>query len=396
VPRTFSIPKPRTLTPAASAHLDLIRAVAAWAVMWGHVRAHFFVDFQHMERGGIFVKALYFLTGFGHQAVMVFFVLSGFLISASVMGSQMDGRWSWREYGINRVSRLYVVLIPGLLLGLLWDKAGSTLFASTGIYSHPLAGFGPAVVKSQLTLPIFIGNALFVQTIVCPTFGSNGPLWSLSNEFWYYVLFPMGLLAGVAWARRTMSRAIPLTILALGLIYFLGLDKAIGFLVWLAGCGLVLAYSRIQSAAKRWLIPYAAVSALALAGCLVCARTQRFAPFGTDLAVGIAFALFLFAVLYVELGARSARYHEAARFFAGFSYSLYVLHFPFLLFLRAWIAPWQRWQPDARHLVYGAALGAAALTFAWAVSLVTENQTHAVRSWMRNAIPRTGGGESRA
>ena len=40
-------------------------------------------------------------------------------------------------------------------------------------------------------------NAFFLQTIVGPTFGSNGPLWSLAYEWWYYVLFPLAL--GAVW-----------------------------------------------------------------------------------------------------------------------------------------------------------------------------------------------------
>jgi hypothetical protein len=38
-------------------------------------------------------------------------------------------------------------------------------------------------------------NAFFLQTIAGPTFGSNGPLWSLAYEWWYYVLFPLVLAA---------------------------------------------------------------------------------------------------------------------------------------------------------------------------------------------------------
>jgi len=383
--------EPRTLTPAASAHLDLIRAVAASAVMWGHLRGDFFVDFQHIRHSGALLEVLYSLTGFGHQAVMVFFVLSGFLISSSVISGQMSGTWSWRDYAINRSSRLYVVLIPGLLFGLLWDKLGISLFASTGLYSHPLESFGPAIAQNQITIRTFIGNLFFLETIVCPTFGSNGPLWSLSNEFWYYVLFPMGLFAGLAWAKHSTRWAIPLTIVAFGLLVFLGSEKVIGFLVWMAGCVLVIAYSAFSSLAKRWLISYALISSLALAGCLMAARTGRLAALGTDLSVGIAFTLFLFAVLYMDFGARSARYHNAARFFAGFSYSLYVLHFPLLLFLRAWIVPSQRWQPDVPHLFYGATIGAVALSFAWLVSTFTENKTRVVRNWMRRVTPRLDG-----
>jgi len=382
--------EPRPLAPAASAHLDMIRAVAAWAVMWGHVRSNLFVDFQHLREKSPFLKILYFVTGFGHQAVMVFFVLSGFLISSAVLQSYASGRWSWRDYAINRSSRLYVVLIPGLLFGLLWDKLGSTLFAATGLYTHPLEGFGSAIARNQITPGAFVGNLFFLQTILCPTFGSNGPLWSLPNEFWYYIVFPVALFAGIAWAKHSPRRAVPLTILSFGLLFFLGWDKCIGFLIWMAGCGLVVAYSRLQMTTKRWSIPYVLFSSLVFAGCLIAARAGQPAVLGTDLSIGIAFALFLFGVLHLDFGPQYNAYRNVARILAGFSYSLYVLHFPLLLFLRAWIAPPQRWQPDGQHLSYGVAIGTIVLSFAWLVSIFTEEKTSLVRNWMRNAVLRFG------
>jgi peptidoglycan/LPS O-acetylase OafA/YrhL len=389
--RAVSSLAPRALTTAASAHLDLIRAAAAWAVMWVHVRSNLFVDFRNVGQKGPLLNLLYFFTGFGHQAVMVLFVLSGFLISSTVFQSYASGTWSWRDYAINRSSRLYVVLIPGLLFGLLWDKTGSSLFASTGVYSHPMENFGGSVALNQLTVGNFLGNLVFLQTIICPTFGSNGPLWSLSNEFWYYVLFPVALFAGLAWARKSLRWAIPLTLLSGGLAVILGRDKLIGFLIWMAGCGLVVAYSRVRVAGLRWWIPYALISSAALAACLIAARTGRMAALGSDLAVGVAFALFLFAAVHMDVGAQSRTYHDTARFFAGFSYSLYVLHFPMLVFLRAWIGSSQRWQPDLAHLSYGVLAGLATLTFAWLVSRFTEGRTHIVRKWMRNAVPRIDG-----
>jgi peptidoglycan/LPS O-acetylase OafA/YrhL len=389
--RAISSLAPRALTAGASAHLDLIRAVAAWAVMWGHVRSNLFVDFRNVARKGPLLNLLYFFTGFGHQAVMVFFVLSGFLISSTVFQSCASGTWSWRDYAINRSSRLYVVLIPGLLFGLLWDKTGSSLFASTGVYAHPMENFGGSVALNQLTAGNFFGNLFFLQTIICPTFGSNGPLWSLSNEFWYYVLFPMALFAGLAWVKKSLRWAIPLTLLSGGLAGFLGRDKLIGFLIWMAGCGLVIAYSRIRVAVRRWWIPYALISSVMLSACLVAARTGRIPVLGSDLAVGVAFALFLFGLVHLDAGAQLPAYHDAARFLAGFSYSLYVLHFPMLVFLRAWIGSSQRWQPDPAHLFYGALAGLATLTFAWLVSIFTEGRTRTVRTWARNIVPRLDG-----
>jgi peptidoglycan/LPS O-acetylase OafA/YrhL len=384
----LAIREPRGLTSSASAHLDVIRALAAWAVMWGHIRGHFFVDFQHLEQKNLLLQALYFATGFGHQAVMVFFVLSGFLISSSILHSYASGRWSWLEYAINRSSRLYAVLIPGLVLGFLWDKLGSTFFSATGLYSHPLVGFGTAISQNQLTPAAFVGNLFFLQTILCPTFGSNGPLWSLANEFWYYVLFPVALAAGFAWVRRVLPRAMALTIFAGCLALFLRWDKLIGFVIWLTGTGLVLAYSRFQMTSKRVLTLYTVSSSSLLVACLVSARLGGPSVLGSDLAVGTAFALFLFAVLHMNFGAVSDIYKGSAHLFAGFSYSLYVLHFPFVLFLRAWIASPERWQPNGRHLFYGAALGTLTLFFAWAVSAFTENKTGVLRGWMRNTLVR--------
>src|SRR5438874_8156474 len=174
--------EPLKRSASAAAHLDVIRTVAAWAVMWGHLMTLFFVDFQHLLHPGWLLRVIYFLTGFGHQAVTVFFVLSGFLISTTVIKNHFSGTWSWREYAINRSTRLYVVLIPGLLLGSLWDIAGSSLFATTGIYTHTVSDLGSSIAAVNLTVAHFVGNLLYLQTIICAQFGSHLPLWSCSHE----------------------------------------------------------------------------------------------------------------------------------------------------------------------------------------------------------------------
>jgi peptidoglycan/LPS O-acetylase OafA/YrhL len=360
--------------------------LAAWAVMWGHLRALFFVDFPQVQNRGLPLEFLYFVTGFGGEAVLVFFVLSGFLISSTIIGRRAAGSWSWRDYAIDRASRLYVVLIPGLLLGFVWDKLGSTIFASTNLYAHPLASFADLVVQSQMRVGIFIGNAFFLQTIACPTFGSNAPLWSLANEFWYYVLFPVALAAGIAWKQRSTVSAVVLTIAVILVAIFVGWHILAGFLVWLAGTGLVIAYARWPVLSTYRLIGLVVASVVLLSGCLVAARTGKIVSTSGNTAVGFAFALFLFGVLYMDFGQASPAYSSIAHFLAGFSYSLYVLHFPFLLFLRAWFVPQQRWQPDAIHLLGGLLVATVTLGFAWFVSTFTESKTRTLRQWMRRAV----------
>ena len=294
------------------------------------------------------MKVLYFLTGFGNEAVLVFFVLSGFLISSAILGRRASGTWSWPDYAIDRASRLYVVLIPGLFFGLFWDKLGSSIFVSTGIYSHPLEGFASAIVQTRMGIGTFLGNLFFLQTIVFPTFGSNGPLWSLANEFWYYVLFPVVLAAGIAWRQRSIRRATALTILAALVVGFLGWQILAAFLIWLAGTALVVAYSKWPLPSRSWLVLYVVVSLLVLSACLIAARTGKSVVLGSDLATGIGFGLFLFGVLHMNFGTGGTNYRRVAHILAGFSYSLYVLHFPFLLFLRAWMVPPEGGSPT-RH-----------------------------------------------
>lgn len=377
---------PRRLSVAASDSLDLIRAVAAFAVMFGHLRLLFFVDFQHLQNKTLPLDALYFFAGLGHQAVIVFFVLSGFLISSTVIRSHVLGKWSWRDYAINRATRLYVVLVPGLFLGFFWDRLGSWLFAAQGIYTHSLSDLGPAVPLKNLTLGTLLGNLLFLQTILCETLGSNGPLWSLANEFWYYVLFPVALGAVLAWARRRFLMAIPLTCLAILIGIFLGRGILIGFLIWLAGCGLVFLHSRVQlrsrSSALGMLCFFSILSGVTLA----VARIRQWDPILSDLEVGFVFTLFLFALLQYEVRENSSPYSAIAHRFAGFSYSLYVLHFPLLLFFRAWLVPPERWQPTPIHLLYAALVGAGSLLFAWFVSLFTEGKTTVARNWLTRLL----------
>lgn len=370
---------PRKLSTSASASLDVLRGVAACAVMFGHLRTLFLVDFPHVEEKSLPLQALYFLTGFGHQAVMVFFVLSGFLISSTVLRSLVSGDWSWRDYAINRATRLYVVLVPGLLLGLFWDRLGSWLFASQGIYAHPLKDLGTPVPLVNLNLPTFLGNLFFLQTIFCQTFGSNAPLWSLSNEFWYYVLFPVVLGASLAWARRRFRSAVFLTCFAASVCFLEGSAGLLGFLIWLSGVGLVLLYSRARENSARHSFAILLCACLVLGGTLFASRSVWEASLRSDLAVGFAFALFLFGVLLRAGRETSSHYTGLAHQLAGFSYSLYVLHFPLLLFLRCWLVPAERWQPTAAHLLYAGAVGMGCLLYAWLISLFTEKKTDVAR-----------------
>src|SRR5436190_16032937 len=72
-------PRQLFISPFQSDLLDLSRWVAAFLVVVEHARSLMFPPSGADSQLGLLGKAFYFMTGFGHASVMVFFVMSGFL-----------------------------------------------------------------------------------------------------------------------------------------------------------------------------------------------------------------------------------------------------------------------------------------------------------------------------
>jgi peptidoglycan/LPS O-acetylase OafA/YrhL len=357
--------------------LDVIRGVSAVAVLLYHLRGLFFVDYPYLANKSLISSTLYAVTGYGHQAVMVFFVLSGYFIGTSVMESVRQNRWSWWTYLVTRLTRLQLVLIPALVLGALWDQIGMRISQAAPLYFGALYKFYVPSVALRSTVPVFLGNFLFLQSIVSPVFGSNGPLWSLSYEFWYYVVFPALVLATAAWVGTRFR--ILYVILALILLWLVGAQIRLYFLIWLAGAlvGQLQRATRFRTASP--LLPLA--GGLIFLGSLAWFRTHRLSSdLVTDYIVGFCFALWLYTLLLGSREDASPTYVHGAKKLAGFSYTLYLTHFPALLLLRGLLDPQGNWQPDPWHLVYALAIGLAILSYAFVVAEFTEAHTALVRN----------------
>ena len=182
-------------------NLDLLRGIAAFLVLSGHLRSYIFQNYGKLAQVSLLEETFYFATGLGHQAVIIFFALSGFLVGGKVLDDILTHRFSWSHYLVRRLTRLWIVIIPTLILTLLLDNIGIQLTKGIGYDGqyYQMYDFGPyssvGVDHSFLTL---LGNLGFLQTIFVPAFGSNGPMWSLANEFWYYVIFPLAFWVGFA------------------------------------------------------------------------------------------------------------------------------------------------------------------------------------------------------
>ena len=370
----------RRLSPVASVHLDAIRGVAALLVAASHVRLLFLRSWTSIDAGWHtpVSAAFYSLTALGHQAVVVFFVLSGFLVGGAAVRALQTGRWSMAEYGAARASRLYTVVVPALALTLAADAVTHALPGGAAWFTQPIASFSDTPIAERSGLGTLLGNLVFLQTITVPAFGSNMALWSLANEFWYYVAFPPLLLAlsaeggthRLVWAGG-----------ALALWLVLPAFLLVGFAVWLLGAGVAVLSARMEIGAT-WRI----AAGLLLAATVGAGLLNRIPSAVADPVLGIAFAAWLLTLTARDDGeAPAGPVVAAVRGLASMSFSLYAVHLPVAMLLRVW---WGR--PAALPDLAGAWLvvGALAIVVACAAAFwfVIESRTPEVRrrllAWM--------------
>jgi peptidoglycan/LPS O-acetylase OafA/YrhL len=368
--------KPTSFTNTyASVLLDLVRGLAALLVLFQHWRNIFFIDYPQLPLHRIVLAPLYILCSAGHQAVIVFFILSGYLISGSVFRMLDRGIWSWGVYLTHRLLRLWIVLLPGLLLCALWDGIGLHFHIAPKLYSGLSGDHMVSDVAATHTLTIFGANLFYLQGILRPTFGSDGALWSLANEFWYYILFPAGLL--VVRAKVLMRTRVICMVVFAGVAWLVGAQILIGFPIWLLGT--VLALVPVAKLGNRARL-VALVVYLPLFFWI--GRARHLPNYFGDYLLAAA----TFAFLWIMLSARSAFEpslgERVSRGLSRFSFTLYVGHTPLCVLLAALLIGDARWVPTTLHLLTAAGALLVLLGYAYGVAHLTEFQTDRVRRWL--------------
>ena len=111
---------------------------------------------------------------FKHDAVIIFFVLSGLVICAT---ATRPGE-TWITYLTARASRIYSVAIPAVVLS--FGLQAIAAFLEPG-HSQPEPS---ADVFLPLSALLFILQSWHPQALPW-----NGPYWSLCYEVWYYIIF---------------------------------------------------------------------------------------------------------------------------------------------------------------------------------------------------------------
>lgn len=158
--------------------LTSIRGLAAWCVVLFHLR---FLLAPWLPAGAIGALAK------GNLAVDLFFVLSGFVIYLNYGGRVTRERTSVADFLFRRFARVYPLHLL-VLIGFL-------------AYSGAAVAFGSARAGGQ-DPDYFIASLFLVQNWgFHEATRWNVPAWSISTEFFAYLVFPL-LLTALAPARR--------------------------------------------------------------------------------------------------------------------------------------------------------------------------------------------------
>jgi peptidoglycan/LPS O-acetylase OafA/YrhL len=312
---------------------------------------------------------------------MIFFVLSGFFITRSILLDDRIGGFSWPVYLIKRLSRLWIVLVPCLLLTLLWDSLGTSLGGSK-FYAgqlYPMYNSGPSLENggAHLDWSAFFGNLFFLQTITAPTFGSNGPLWSLANEFWYYLMFPL-LYISMTRHRRPIVSAVSLVLfVAIGV--FIGKYMVLSGLIWLAGAFAYLVYDRGWfSSYLRTPIAFVATMLLLLVS-LAASKSRYGTDLSKDLFIGLAAAALVLVLARYEKAPKL--YEETAGILADGSYTVYLVHFPFLALLANIVLHNEKFDATIAGYTAFVGLGFGAIIYSYVIYWLFERHTGKLRRY---------------
>jgi peptidoglycan/LPS O-acetylase OafA/YrhL len=306
------------ITRPLSIVLDLVRVLAALAVLIGHAK-----------QLGHYSGPYPFGLAFQHNAVVVFFVLSGLVIAASVDRAKAAGReQTLTSYALARAARILPVALPALAISLavmLIDAA----VATTPIFGEDANGVPASEWLFALT---------FLSESYQTAFAPNPPYWSLCYEVWFYALFAVATFMD-GWKRMAWLAALALVA---------GPNVLLLLPVWLVG--VVLARLPIARRVPFWIA--VGLVAIALASLFVMPQFSRpvyraihhlvpwrmgFSLFAiTDLALALAMALGFAGLRTLTLDGNAwlERAEKPVRYAANMSFSLYLLHWPLLKLLR--------------------------------------------------------------
>jgi peptidoglycan/LPS O-acetylase OafA/YrhL len=350
--------------PIPSRYLPALTGLRFWAAL--HVLLF------HLIRGKTFAGRV---VSSGQMSVGLFFVLSGFILAHTYLAS--GGLKDTRSFFAARIARIYPLYLVGIGLVLLAEFLPAPLGSDRGLVS------GRSVTESVLLVQAW--DPRYACSVNCPG-------WSLSAEAFFYLSFP---LAAAVLVRRSLTglrivmMATVIVSLALGVAFVVDRGATFGVYAGLFGTHadpvflyhpitrlpefvfgatlglLAMRWNRLQA----WASAHSTIVAVTSAGLILIVYSLL--PGWPWLPIGQALLLPLFGALILALAFASPQVeshfgNRLAHRLGEWSYALYILHFPVMLFYSNVAS--HRWAPQTDTaggvvLQIALCLGAAGLGF---------------------------------
>lgn len=298
--------------------IDWLRFLAAFSVVFCHIRGGHFVEYGMLDPSSKNIVTFLFFAAsrLGHEAVVLFFALSGMLVGGKLIERAVSGNLNLTSYFIDRFFRIYVPYFPILLIsGLVASKS----FDPQNFFVN-LAGF---------------------QGVFGEVFVWNNSLWSLSYEIWFYILAGASasfLLPNI----RNFKMILFLSIFILSIFIYLKLNPVYFFCFFVSS---FLNFLRLNSIYKYTFLGLSIVLCF-----LLCAISQissdsksfelgflkNIFPDRNTLTIILcaAFCVLIKAVsIFTPNSYLSKGVEKIGVIAASFSYTLYLTHLPAIYFL---------------------------------------------------------------
>lgn len=320
--------------------IDGLRALAVIAVLVFHFRV-----------------GQWFSGGFA--GVDVFFVISGFLISGMIFDRMDAGRYSILDFYDRRIRRIF----PALFVVYAACVALSLLLQ----FPSEARTLSQALAASSL----FVSNILFARADgYFDLLRAHNPLlhtWSLSIEEQFYLFFPLFVFAAARLGRKWRW---PL-LAAVALVSFVACTWMLGrapsdafylmqYRAWELLAGALVACAPLPKATPRWLAEGLAAAGLTaiLASLFLLDESMPF-PGPNALGAVLGTAAVIFAGCLKRTATAQLLGLPPMRFFGLISYSLYLWHWPILIFAS------QSMMVDRNAKIVLILLSIAAATLSW-------------------------------
>ncbi|CAZ95170.1 acyltransferase family protein [Zobellia galactanivorans] len=211
--------------------LDSIRGMAALLVLYHHI-FKLNKEILKSHTSTLTFDVMDFISELNLEAVLLFFIISGFSIALSIAKRPLTNGNTLNSYLYRRFKRILPIYWLAILLAFITGTVLGILHLNDFSFHN------------------LLGNLLFVQTSAsipeswAVPYGLNGPLWSLAFEMFFYILFPLVYFLNQKWFIKISLHTKYVCLVALVLLgivvnkkiifipYFLFLG---GFITWIQG-----------------------------------------------------------------------------------------------------------------------------------------------------------------